>query len=721
MTPRHTPREGQSWSPRPSNVPETQFLTHYSAGPERWTCDPEGFAGHPPVHRLYITKDDGFLLSHPADAAYRAILAPTDPVKMLLRHRSLVQRLRTAIGSRLLFEKHLMPVMAGWGAMVQSLPRDERGLWSGADGLFEAGLMFAIGSLSAIDARVIGTTMAPQARDEWTARLRVAAAIAGVMSDSRKLAQLKLEAGTENPANGIFDVISQFNPSEETALQFAVTHIGRVMRLTRYTPKKAAGRLPTVSADILRLVVPTDTLRWLGSTQLDDGETVLTALKAAVTYATGFTDAERMISEAAARGREWATNRRSAEAARREGSCPLMRGFASVFEADLRRRILHGKWRLNDGESPIVYAEDGIYLAWPRTFTEITASAEDNWLFREVPDEPDVAADILASSDMIFRSEAGNPVWMTDDNAPCRRGAWLRVTDSQGFIALARRVADKAKEVLPDPLAPIFDKDIRKENVSDEVLQPIFVWKLDLPMSMLPDGAVLIDAVERLNHAKVGQVFTHPQGLFIPETLLPLDWWSSPGDAEGALVATDAPSHPLVAIPRRSYARRVLMMNEGAKVACRFDPASRSLSLEPHVLEGIVISKAYITPVGRWPGSGETVLETPTITDLKALDLPDVPKRADSDKKKEAAVKEETTENTKDEASTEVSNDTSGSESQKTVADHKTEPKKNAVETNPEPRQVIENNPFDSQDDESDEDDDDEYMNDDDDTVEEDY
>ncbi len=275
---------------------------------------------------------------------------------------------------------------------------------------------------------------------------------------------------------------------------------------------------------------------------------------------------------------------------------------------------------------------------------------------------------------MIFRSEAGNPVWMTDDNAPCRRGAWLRVTDSQGFIALARRAADKANEVLPDPLTPIFDKDIRKENVSDEVLQPIFVWKLDLPMSMLPDGSVLIDAVERLNHAKVGQVFTHPQGLFIPETLLPLDWWSYPGDAEGALVATDAPSHTLVAIPRRSYARRVLMMNEGAKVACRFDPASRSLSLEPHVLEGIVISKAYITPVGRWPGSGETELETPTITDLKALDLPDVPKKADSDKKKEAAaVKEDTTVNTKDRASTEVSNDTSGGESQKRIDEQKGE------------------------------------------------
>ena len=507
--------------------------------------------------------------------------------------------------------------------MVQSLPRDERGLWSGADGLFEAGLMFAIGALSAIDARVIGTTMAPQARDEWTARVRVAAAIAGIMSDSRKLAQLKLEAGSENPGNGQFDVISQFNPSEETALQFAVKHIGRVMRLTRYTPKKAAGRLPTVSADILRLVVPVATLKWLGGAELDDGETVLTALKAAVTYSTGYTEAERMISEAAARGREWATNRRSAEAARREGSSPLMRGFASVFEADLRRRVLHGKWRLNDGESPIVWAEDGIYLAWPRTFTEITASAEDNWLFRDVPDEPDVAADILASADMIFRSEAGHPVWMTDDQAPCRRGAWLRVTDSQGFIALARRAADKVGEILPQPLAPIFDKDLRKENESKAALKPIFLWRLDLPSSMVDDARPLFDAVERINKAKVGQVFTHPEGLFVPEILLPSGWWLSPGDAEPALVTVEAPMHPLVVVPRRSYARKVLMMNEGAKIACQFDLASRQLSLEPHVLEGIVISHAYLKPIGRWPGSGETELPIPTITDLKALDLDD--------------------------------------------------------------------------------------------------
>ncbi len=87
--------------------------------------------------------------------------------------------------------------------------------------------------------------------------------------------------------------------------------------------------------------------------------------------------------------------------------------------------------------------------------------------------------------------------------------------------------------------------------------------------------------------------------------------------------------------------------------------------------------------------------------------------------KEAAAVKEDTTVNTKDRASTEVSNDTSGGESQKRIDEQKGELLKNGVSPKTEPHHVKENNPFDDEDDESDEDD--EFMNDDDDTVEEDY
>ena len=240
---------------------ETRFLTRASAGPEQWQSAVSGYASDP-IRRLVPLSDtnpDDCLVAHPADGRLRTILAPEDPVRMLLRHRAAVEQLRMAVGSRKLFEAHLMPAMAGWAAMVQGLPRDERGLWSGPDGLFEAGLMFARGAINAVDARVIGPELAPGIRDDWTLRLRIASALAGLMSDSRKLAALKLEAGSEDPATGTFTVTSRFNPSEETALSFCVHEIGRVMRLERHTARESAGRLPTLNADVLRLVVPRET------------------------------------------------------------------------------------------------------------------------------------------------------------------------------------------------------------------------------------------------------------------------------------------------------------------------------------------------------------------------------------------------------------------------------------------------------------------------------
>lgn len=410
---------------------ETRFLTRASAGPEQWQSAVSGYASDPirrPVP-LSDTNPDDCLVAHPADGRLRTILAPEDPVRMLLRHRAAVEQLRMAVGSRKLFEAHLMPAMAGWAAMVQGLPRDERGLWSGPDGLFEAGLMFARGAINAVDARVIGPELAPGIRDDWTLRLRIASALAGLMSDSRKLAALKLEAGSEDPATGTFTVTSRFNPSEETALSFCVHEIGRVMRLERHTARESAGRLPTLNADVLRLVVPRETLMWLGVIERPDGETVLTALKAAVTYAAGQTEAERLIAEAAARGREWAINRRAAEAARREGKSPLLRGFASVYRAEFSQRLYDGHWRLNRGDSPVVWADDGLALRWPEGFTAIAATADDKWLFRDVPDEPDVAAEILVADGFAMADEAGNPLWLTDSDCMAGEGAWLRLTD----------------------------------------------------------------------------------------------------------------------------------------------------------------------------------------------------------------------------------------------------------------------------------------------------
>lgn len=615
---------------------ETRFLTRACAGPEEWQSAVSGFPADPmrrPVPLSDIDPDD-CLVAHPADGRLRTILAPEDPVRMLLRHRASVEQLRMAVGSRKLFDSHLMPAMAGWAAMVQGLPRDERGLWSGADGLFEAGLMFARGAINAVDARVVGPELAPGLRDDWTLRLRIAAALAGLMSDSRKLATLKLEAGSVDPGTGAFTVTSRFNPSEETALSFCVHEIGRVMKLERHTAKDAAGRLPTLTADVLRLVVPRETLLWLGLVEREDGETVLTALKAAVTYAAGVTEAERLIAEAAARGREWAINRRAAEAARREGKSPLLRGFAAVYRAEFSQRLYDGHWKLNRGDSPVVWAEDGLALRWPEGFTDIAAGADDKWLFRDVPDEPDVAAEILVADGFAVANDAGNPMWFTDSNSMCGEGAWLRLADSEMLVANARRAADAAGESLPMRMPALFEKrPPANRNGTSQGVVAKQCWRLAVPASLESSDRVspLARALEAMNTQNDAVMFTHPEGVFVPESLLPDGWLGDPAEAGRLLSVKAMPFAEGVRHLRASPIRRVAITGESTPRARRYDAGLKTASglsssmHEPVILTGVVVNRLSVRPVVRFINAeGQAVEETegrwPKVVDLAAID-----------------------------------------------------------------------------------------------------
>lgn len=607
---------------------ETRFFTRASAGPEQWQSAVSGYASDP-IRRLVPLSDtnpDDCLVAHPADGRLRTILAPEDPVRMLLRHRAAVEQLRMAVGSRKLFEAHLMPAMAGWAAMVQGLPRDERGLWSGPDGLFEAGLMFARGAINAVDARVIGPELAPGIRDDWTLRLRIASALAGLMSDSRKLAALKLEAGSEDPATGTFTVTSRFNPSEETALSFCVHEIGRVMRLERHTARESAGRLPTLNADVLRLVVPRETLMWLGVIERPDGETVLTALKAAVTYAAGQTEAERLIAEAAARGREWAINRRAAEAARREGKSPLLRGFASVYRAEFSQRLYDGHWRLNRGDSPVVWADDGLALRWPEGFTAIAATADDKWLFRDVPDEPDVAAEILVADGFAMADEAGNPLWLTDSDCMAGEGAWLRLTDCDMLVANARRAADAAGESLPMRFPALFEKRPSSSARSGGTVARQ-CWALSVPSELEASdkAAALARALEAVNTRDDAVMLVHPEGVFVPESLLPVGWIEDPAEAGILLRVKAMPFAEGVRHMRASPIRRVRMTGSSASRAARYDPGLRGAKDGSIELTGVVINRHSVRPVVRFVnGEGRTVEETeghwPRVLDMEAID-----------------------------------------------------------------------------------------------------
>lgn len=463
------------------------------------------------------------------------------------------------------------------------------------------------------------------------------------MSDSRKLAALKLEAGSEDPATGTFTVTSRFNPSEETALSFCVHEIGRVMRLERHTARESAGRLPTLNADVLRLVVPRETLMWLGVIERPDGETVLTALKAAVTYAAGQTEAERLIAEAAARGREWAINRRAAEAARREGKSPLLRGFASVYRAEFSQRLYDGHWRLNRGDSPVVWPDDGLALRWPEGFTAIAATADDKWLFRDVPDEPDVAAEILVADGFAMADEAGNPLWLTDSDCMAGEGAWLRLTDCDMLVANARRAADAAGESLPMRFPALFEKRPSSSARSGGTVARQ-CWALSVPSELEASdkAAALARALEAVNTRDDAVMLVHPEGVFVPESLLPVGWIEDPAEAGILLRVKAMPFAEGVRHMRASPIRHVRMTGSSASRAARYDPGLRGAKDGSIELTGVVINRHSVRPVVRFVnGEGRTVEETeghwPRVLDMEAIDR-DPPKGTEAFRALQRAV-----------------------------------------------------------------------------------
>ena len=599
-------------------VPETEFLHRAAGGPARWEAQPLYLYPEAVPQRLPLGREHkaGCLTAHPADGRHRAVLAPVDPVALLLRHRADVERLRIGMGSRRLFETRIMPMLIGWAAMVQSFPRDERGLWSGTDGLFEAGLAFAAGALAAADARVLEPDMPPAERAEWTDRVRAAAVASGLLSDVRRLAALDLKAGIENPSDGRFTPLETFNPGEETALAFCVRHAGRVMRLERRTPEQTADRLPAASADVLRLVVPDSVLRWLGSAERSNGETVLSALKSALVYTTGSTETERLLAEAAARGREWAVNRRAAAAARREGKSPLLQGFAEVYECEVARRVFSGLWPLNTSSSPIVWADDGIALRWPEAFTLIAEEADDAWLFRHIPDEAPAAAEILLSANLLIPSETGSPVWqsLSADGTPDGR-TWLRLLDGQKFVSLARRAADRVGSVLPHRDPPLFRK--RRTEAAPEGTPG---WDTALPAGVETTdvGKCVACAVQELDRVGAVKRFMTDAGLFIPESLLPDHFGEIPG-GEKVFVMKALSGLPLVRSVRLTARRRILVKPAHAAFAAAFtltrETDSRFEADAGLVLEGAILNRHVLRPVIRWPDGSVTEREWPELTD----------------------------------------------------------------------------------------------------------
>lgn len=314
------------------------------------------------------------------------------------------------------------------------------------------------------------------------------------------------------------------------------------------------------------------------------------------------------------------------EAARREGKSPLLRGFASVYRAEFSQRLYDGHWRLNRGDSPVVWADDGLALRWPEGFTAIAATADDKWLFRDVPDEPDVAAEILVADGFAMADEAGNPLWLTDSDCMAGEGAWLRLTDCDMLVANARRAADAAGESLPMRFPALFEKRPSSSARSGGTVARQ-CWALSVPSELEASdkAAALARALEAVNTRDDAVMLVHPEGVFVPESLLPVGWIEDPAEAGILLRVKAMPFAEGVRHMRASPIRRVRMTGSSASRAARYDPGLRGAKDGSIELTGVVINRHSVRPVVRFVnGEGRTVEETeghwPRVLDMEAID-----------------------------------------------------------------------------------------------------
>lgn len=459
--------------------------------------------------------------------------------------------------------------------------------------------------------------MAPIDRARWTERIRVAAAIAGLLADVPLLCETRLRAGTVCAETGRFHALETFSPCEETALEFAVRHAGRALELSRSGALGRPAGLPAAALDVLRLTVPEATLRWLGSVRRQSGETVLSALKCALAYRAGETDAERAVAQAAALGCRRAADRRARLAAMREGKSPVLAGLSSQIEYEISCRLYGGEWLPWKDASPLARAEDGWALRWPEGYALLAGSESAE--SAEMPDDALEVLGALAAGGLLLLHPDGDPLW----HAVSKRGrpkeeSFVRFRSRTQFDSVMRRGAALLGEPVPPPAPPLFDKILRRrQRVSGGGLsQGLYAW---LPgfVSDTPAKSALAGAVQSLSRSLSAADFALPQGLFVPEALLPEGFLVSAAPAlKDILLPRRLGASPLVRLPRLTYLRRAVLTGRSPQPV----PWASAEEGGRRIYEGVLVRAACVRPIERWQGGSSAEAPWPGECALELID-----------------------------------------------------------------------------------------------------
>lgn len=457
-----------------------------------------------------------------SDVRGEGILLPLDPALILERHQPSVDRLRVAIGNRVLFENYLEPFLLRLAAALQGLPLSPNGLWREEGGMMEAALKTALATIVVLDARVVASDLPAMKRDAWMLRLRVAVTVAAAINEASALSRIHLVSRDERGK-----VAEHLSPGHESAYAFGLRESGRRFTLTWETHDENSRALSTLPLDLLYQLLTKELRGWLREVVLEKSETVLSVLENVVQFHVGQTPMERTFAQTLALGHKIAYDQEAKERAAREGQLPLLSGFAKAADLVMRTRIQDAAWRVNSRGSPLILARDGYFLRWPEALASIMNDRALAHAFSHATEEPEMVAQILATEGILMRDKTGRVVFTVSAEHPTlARVEVVQLSDDSEIHALVvrsllTRELPKAELSLRAPNK--VPEEEKKESAMGQVKKPPkkpeikgFLWK---PRTGRPFPTLLVGLIESINLTKEPSLWWTPVGLFVPEGL----------------------------------------------------------------------------------------------------------------------------------------------------------------------------------------------------------
>ena len=310
---------------------------------------------------------------------------PLPPLALLMATQSgLIARLRRelALGEDEdgadRWETFVQPVIARYAAFVHLIPASETHHHRGAGGLYRHGLEAAFHAARASRGVMVGLDRPRTEQRRLEPRLRVAAALGGLLHDAGKA--IHDVSATDRAGRWTW------SPIDADLGEWAAEH-GIQRYFLHWREQRAHGGHAVFNVIALKRILPTRVERWLS--EPDPG--LYTGLVAAITGMAHSSALVELVRNA---------DRHSVERDLREHRIESIDTAVGVpvdrYLVDAMRRLIHdGRWQVNvPGARVWLLRDAGLHLVWPAAARDITELLTTDRV-PGIPRDPDTIAELL--------------------------------------------------------------------------------------------------------------------------------------------------------------------------------------------------------------------------------------------------------------------------------------------------------------------------------------